>query len=565
MSAFSNRKQGRIRSSRNGTIGGSDPAFRATNKVILLWINRTLNTSFSSLTDACNGAAHCQLCHMLHPSAFGADWKKVNWTAKNDYELMNNYSILNRAFNKANIKQNVPVEALAKGKKVENLKFWQWMMGYWQMNQRQVDEGYDTDVARLKCKNGSAFARAKAGKPSANNFLQQSRERRKRPGKIENLESSPRSPRPVHALESPRFRPPSPISTPRNEPKKSQDEKSYIWAEHEEELAFKFSSPNSPLSKHVQSWEQRKADLIKSAEKNARFAPSLHRKVDAHHQQQNFHDNGNNKFVPQNFLQPWLEVQQGQQSQPALDMHRGMYGSGPNMQGMPQQQFYPNNQQVTASVNVDFNGVPHVQYNYGDYSSQENSQDYVMQNQQHHQQPMLHGYEQNYQQNPQPPSYSNAVSPHHGVIAPYRSALPDDNDAFNIDININANNMFAGQKVDPQEDVLSHYSNAKRTEQSENRSPRQSYAAANRDSAETKPRKSEVSQPKKRNPRKRRTVNKRNEKPNPFKSKLVQRKPEPRNDKPVPSYMRSTAATRLWKDTTAAEKKKPKSKRTEIY
>ena len=69
--------------------------------------------------------------------------------------------------------------------------------------------------------------------------------------------------------------------------------------------------------------------------------------------------------------------------------------------------------------------------------------------------------------------------------------------------------------------------------------------------------------PRKRNPRKRQ--NKRHEKPNPFKSKLVQRKPEPRNDKPVPSYMRSTAATRLWKDSTAAEKRKPKSKRTEIY
>lgn len=83
---------------------------------------------------------------------------------------------------------------------------------------------------------------------------------------------------------------------------------------------------------------------------------------------------------------------------------------------------------------------------------------------------------------------------------------------------------------------------------------------AKRDS--TDKRKPEVS-PRKRNPRKRQ--NKRNEKPNPFKSKLVQRKPEPRNDKPVPSYMRSTAATRLWKDSTAAEKKKPKSKRTEIY
>ena len=404
MSAFSNRKQGRIRSSRNGIISGSDPAFRATNKDILLWINRTLNTSFCSLTDASNGAAHCQLCHMLHPSAFGADWKKVNWTAKNDYELVNNFSILNRAFNKANIKQNVPVEALAKGKKVENLKFWQWMMGYWKMNQRRC-EGYDTDVVRLKCKNGSAFAKAKAGKPSASNFLQQSifRERRKRPGKLENLESSPRSSRPVPALESLHFRPPSPITTPRNEPKKTQDKKSCIWPEEEEgELAFKFSSPNSPLSKHVQSWEKRKADLIKSAEENARFAPSLHRKVDAHHQQQNFHDNGNNKFKPQNFLQPWLEVQQGQQHDGG-----GMYGSVPNMQGISQQQFYPNSQQVTASVNVDFNSVPHVQYTYGDYVSQETSQEYMIQNQQHHQQPMSHGYEQNYyqqQHHPQPPS-----------------------------------------------------------------------------------------------------------------------------------------------------------------
>ena len=38
----------------------------------------------------------------------------------------------------------------------------------------------------------------------------------------------------------------------------------------------------------------------------------------------------------------------------------------------------------------------------------------------------------------------------------------------------------------------------------------------------------------------------------------VSKKPIPQNDKPVPSYMRSTAATRQWKDVTAAEKRKPK-------
>lgn len=38
-----------------------------------------------------------------------------------------------------------------------------------------------------------------------------------------------------------------------------------------------------------------------------------------------------------------------------------------------------------------------------------------------------------------------------------------------------------------------------------------------------------------------------------------------RQDGNLPSYMRSTAATRLWKSSTEAEKKKPKGQRTEIY
>ena len=73
MSAFSNEKPGRTRSSRNGTLGGTDATFRSTNKDILLWINKTIDTSFSSLCEASNGAAHCQICHMIHPTCFGSD------------------------------------------------------------------------------------------------------------------------------------------------------------------------------------------------------------------------------------------------------------------------------------------------------------------------------------------------------------------------------------------------------------------------------------------------------------------------------------------------------------
>ena len=43
------------------------------------------------------------------------------------------------------------------------------------------------------------------------------------------------------------------------------------------------------------------------------------------------------------------------------------------------------------------------------------------------------------------------------------------------------------------------------------------------------------------------------------------RRPARQGEKELPSYMRSTAATRLWKSSTEAEKRKPKGQRTEIY
>ena len=500
---------------------------------------------------------------MIHPTCFGSDWKKVNWTAKSDYELTSNYSILNRAFNKANIQQNVPVEALAKGKKVENLKFWQWIMGYWQMNKRQVDEGYDANMVRLKCKNGAAFAKAKAGKPSASNFLRNSRHRRKRPDKLEKVDTSNKSFRPVQALDSPHFKPPSPISTPRNEPKTARSMKEYIWPGQEEDQSFKFSSPNSPLSKHVQSWEKRKADLIKSAENNARYPSPRSQRTGAYAQQQRFHDNGNNKFVPQNFLQPFL-VQQGQNSQPTSNSYDGTYESGSNLQGMDQQQYYQHKQNVTASVNVDVNGVPHVHYNYGGYSSQDSAQGYVPYNPEYQQNQFYH---QNYQsQNQQPSSYtsSNSSSYYNKGIAPYRSSLPRGNEAFNIDININTNEDYASEELDPQLNVLNQYTNNTFTEHSEQHIPNEKFMASNKVSNDIKADLPVGGNGRKKSPRKRRTANNQTKKSNPLRAKLV-RKPEPQHDKPIPSYMRSTAATRLWKDSTAAEKRKPKEFRTEIY
>ena len=76
------------------------------------------------------------------------------------------------------------------------------------MNQRQVDEAYDTDKVRLKCKNGPEFARAMAS-PLLQTFCTiQAAE--KRPGKLtfKNILKSSRLLKP-----SKPYRPPISIST----------------------------------------------------------------------------------------------------------------------------------------------------------------------------------------------------------------------------------------------------------------------------------------------------------------------------------------------------------------
>ena len=84
-----------------------------------------------------------------------------------------------------------------------------------------------------------------------------------------NLLTSPRSSKPT---QSPHF--PKPYLTPSNKNADMSSANDDIWLNQEEDQGFKYSSPNSPLSKHVQSWEKRKEDLIKSAEKKT---PDLRR------------------------------------------------------------------------------------------------------------------------------------------------------------------------------------------------------------------------------------------------------------------------------------------------
>ena len=65
------------------------------------WVNETLGVNIAKIEQTCSGAMACQLFDIMHPGQVAMN--KVNWAAKQDFEYISNYKVLQTAFTKHHV------------------------------------------------------------------------------------------------------------------------------------------------------------------------------------------------------------------------------------------------------------------------------------------------------------------------------------------------------------------------------------------------------------------------------------------------------------------------------
>jgi len=96
---------------------------------LIAWLNDLLKLSYTKVEQCGTGAAHCQIIDSIYPGT--VHLSKVKFNANQEFEYIQNFKVLQAAFQKNNIDKNIPVERLVKCRFQDNLEFLQWIKKYW--------------------------------------------------------------------------------------------------------------------------------------------------------------------------------------------------------------------------------------------------------------------------------------------------------------------------------------------------------------------------------------------------------------------------------------------------
>ncbi|AAW41662.1 conserved hypothetical protein [Cryptococcus deneoformans JEC21] len=127
---------------------------------LLAWLNDLLAPTVVTKLEQCGtGSVYCQIIDSIYGDL---PMSRVKFNARMEYEYLDNFKILQKAFTRHKIEKPIPVDRLIKCKMQDNLEFLQWIKKYWDMHSR--GEGYD---AQARAGGHIAGVRASTSRPTA--------------------------------------------------------------------------------------------------------------------------------------------------------------------------------------------------------------------------------------------------------------------------------------------------------------------------------------------------------------------------------------------------------------
>ncbi|KAK1943486.1 Microtubule-associated protein RP/EB family member 1C [Phytophthora citrophthora] len=140
-----------------------DGTYFVGRKEILDWINGLCAVNLAKVEQTCTGAVACQILDAMYPGK--VQMSKVDWSANKDYEYIQNYKVLQKAFMQLKIDKHVEVDRLVRGKYQDNLEFMQWFKAFYERN--ASGQPYDPLTQREKGKGGAQYTQKFGGAAAA--------------------------------------------------------------------------------------------------------------------------------------------------------------------------------------------------------------------------------------------------------------------------------------------------------------------------------------------------------------------------------------------------------------